>query len=86
MERYIPHEITSAEKQGFAAPDASWFKGESIDYVREMFHNGDARVYEFMDRSSTLDLVDDHLDGKKNRRLFIWSLMNLEHWCAKYLS
>ena len=21
-------------KQGFSAPDASWFKGESIDFVR----------------------------------------------------
>ncbi len=28
MSRYIPDQITSAEKQGFSAPDASWFKGE----------------------------------------------------------
>ncbi len=26
-----PRTSTSAEKQGFSAPDASWFKGESID-------------------------------------------------------
>ena len=34
MERYIPESITGGEKQGFSAPDASWFRGESIDYVR----------------------------------------------------
>src|SRR5579871_2937000 len=32
MERYVPQAITDREKQGFSAPDASWFKGESIDY------------------------------------------------------
>src|ERR1700730_7120936 len=35
MQRYIPREVTDREKQGFSAPDASWFRGESIGYVRE---------------------------------------------------
>ena len=34
MKRYIPEDITSAQKQGFSSPDASWFKGESIDFVK----------------------------------------------------
>jgi asparagine synthase (glutamine-hydrolysing) len=34
MARYIPEDITRAEKQGFSSPDASWFKGESIEFVR----------------------------------------------------
>src|SRR5262249_48636228 len=34
MAKYIPAQVISREKQGFSAPDASWFKGESIDYVR----------------------------------------------------
>ena len=34
MARHIPDEVADREKQGFSAPDASWFKGESIDYVR----------------------------------------------------
>ena len=29
-----PSEVTDGAKQGFSAPDASWFRGESIDYVR----------------------------------------------------
>ena len=33
-------DIAKAEKQGFSAPDASWFKGESIDFVREDVHGG----------------------------------------------
>jgi asparagine synthase (glutamine-hydrolysing) len=85
MERYIPSEVTEAEKQGFSAPDASWFRGESIDYVRRILYNKFARIYKFLDIVAVQSLIDDHLKGKQNRRLFIWSLLNFEHWCESYL-
>ena len=85
MNRYIPETITTAEKQGFSAPDASWFKGESIDYVRRTLYQGQPRVFEFLDRTSMLAMVDEHLEGKQNRRLLIWSLLNLEAWCREFL-
>ena len=85
MERYIPPEVTNGVKQGFSAPDASWFRGESIDYVRRMLFHERARIYEFLDRSSVMGLVDEHLQGRQNLRLFIWSLLNVEHWCNHYL-
>jgi asparagine synthase (glutamine-hydrolysing) len=85
MERYVPHEITDGEKHGFSAPDASWFKGESIEYVRRLLYNSNARIYNFMDRNAVQKLVDEHLEGKENRRLFIWSLLNFEWWCRHFL-
>ena len=39
MRQFLPAEITGAQKQGFSAPDASWFKGESIDFVRRSLLN-----------------------------------------------
>jgi asparagine synthase (glutamine-hydrolysing) len=85
MDRYVPARITQAEKQGFSAPDASWFKGESIEYVRRTLYQGQPRLWEFLDRRPVLSLVDEHLEGKQNRRLLIWSLLNLETWCRKFL-
>jgi len=85
MERYIPTEVTDRKKQGFSAPDASWFKGESIDYVRYKLFNERARLYEFLDRRVVQDLVNEHLEGRQNRRLLIWSLLSVEHWCEKFL-
>ena len=35
MSNYIPKDISQSVKQGFSSPDASWFKGESIDFVRK---------------------------------------------------
>ena len=85
MERHIPSVITDREKQGFSAPDASWFKGESIDYVRRELYYGNPHIYEFLDRDAVQRSVNEHLDGKHNRRLLIWSLLSLENWCKKFL-
>ena len=35
MRRYVPEQVTTQVKQGFSGPDASWFRGDSIDYVRQ---------------------------------------------------
>ncbi|MEQ8746012.1 asparagine synthase (glutamine-hydrolyzing) [Pyruvatibacter sp.] len=85
MARHIPQEVVEREKQGFSAPDASWFKGESIDYVRETIGSDDAHIWNYMDQSVTRELVQEHLDGRQNRRLLIWSLLNVEHFCRAYL-
>lgn len=78
MARHIPGNITQAAKQGFSSPDASWFRGESIDFVRRILIDNDALIYDVLDASSVRLLVTEHLEGHKNRRLLIWSLLNLE--------
>lgn len=86
MSRYIPDDITKAEKQGFSSPDASWFKGESIDFVRRKLLNGDARIYDVLDRRAVAPLIEQHMKGEQNRRLLIWSLLNLEAWMSDAIS
>ena len=85
MQRYIPDQITNAVKQGFSAPDASWFRGESIDYVTSKLCHRRAHIYEFLDADVVTRLVDEHISGKKNRRLLIWSLINFELWLERFL-
>jgi asparagine synthase (glutamine-hydrolysing) len=85
MARHIPNDITRAEKQGFSSPDASWFKGESIDFVRRSLLNGNARIYDVLDKQAVLPLIEQHLNGESNRRLLIWSLLNVEEWMKEAL-
>lgn len=80
MSNYIPENITKAAKQGFSSPDASWFKGESINFVRERLLDKRAPIYSFLDYDATTDLVGQHLRGEQNRRLLIWSLLNVNQW------
>jgi asparagine synthase (glutamine-hydrolysing) len=85
MRRYIPQEIADGEKQGFSAPDGSWFRGESVAYVRRELLDGHPRLYEYMDRNAIVALVEEHLSGKVNRRLLIWSLLSFEWWLKTFL-
>jgi asparagine synthase (glutamine-hydrolysing) len=84
MGRYVPADIIEAEKQGFSAPDASWFKGDSIEFVRRMLMGRDARIYSYLNADAVHALVAEHLDGRQNRRLLIWSLLNVEQWLATF--
>lgn len=85
MEGYVPEQITNGIKQGFSTPDASWFKGESIEYVKKKLYNDYSHIYDYLDRQAVQKLVNEHLDGKQNRRLLIWSLLNFECWLRKFI-
>ena len=85
MRKYIPDEIANSEKQGFSAPDASWFRGDSIDFVRRKLLEGDSPIYDLLDRTTVHKIVNRHLDGTENRRLFIWSLLNVDSWLKQTL-
>ena len=44
MGRHLPEAALTNAKQGFSGPDASWFRGESIDYVRRTLLVGRAHL------------------------------------------
>lgn len=85
MAELLPAEILTREKQGFSAPDASWFRGESVAYVRRLLLDRNAQIYDFLDRDATQRLINQHLSGAENRRLLIWSLLYFEEWCRHFL-
>ncbi len=31
------------------------------------------------------ELIDEHLRGRANHRLLIWSLLSVEQWCRTFL-
>ena len=80
MRNYVPQSITDGIKQGFSSPDASWFKGESIDFVKSKLFNKNAYIYDLLDRSFIQNLVNQHISGEQNRRLLVWSLINIEEY------
>ncbi|MCS6955743.1 MAG: asparagine synthase C-terminal domain-containing protein, partial [Candidatus Calescibacterium sp.] len=82
--RLIGSKISELKKQGFTAPDTSWFKGESIEFVKKKLLNPKARIYNLMSRKHVKDVLEEHFTGRKNRRLFIWSLLYLEYWLKIY--
>lgn len=78
--KYVPESYATGLKQGFSAPDASWFKGESNNYIKNILYDKRARIYEHIQPKMAQQLMDEHFSGKTNRRLLIWSLLCFEWW------
>jgi asparagine synthase (glutamine-hydrolysing) len=75
MSDIIPPSITDGQKKGFSSPDASWFREESAEFVRDQLFVGEDAYFD----TGTLELlVEEHLSGHQNRRLFIWSLLSFK--------
>lgn len=80
MEQYIPKEISNGAKQGFSAPDASWFRGESIDYVHSIISNPNSLIYDYLNKKSVECMFRKHVSGEENKRLLIWSIISFNEW------
>lgn len=78
LSKYMPKGVSSAVKQGFSSPDQSWFGKESKSYVFEIM----SKLETSRDLCVSIieSIINEHVEDKVNRRLFIWSLLNFSHW------
>ena len=86
MQDYIPEQILNRKKQGFSAPDESWYRGENAEYIKEILLHSDTLCTEFINEEYIIKIVNEHLNEGKNHRLLIWSFLNFEWWCRIFLN
>lgn len=82
MSRHIPESVTGRTKQGFSSPDASWFKGESIDFVRRQL-GATSPLFDILDAGAVSEVLESHFSGKQNRRLLVWGLLSIHEWLTQ---
>jgi asparagine synthase (glutamine-hydrolysing) len=80
MRGLVPDETISRRKQGFTPPDQTWYKGESLAYIRELILGSRAVNRGYFQPAGLEKLLDDHLNDRRNNRFLIWSLMCFEWW------
>lgn len=83
---FLPEQIINRKKQGFSAPDESWYRGENADYVKELLLNKKTVSSEFINPRYVEKIIDEHINKRINHRLLIWSFMNFEWWCRIFLN
>ena len=86
MSDFIPDEIINRKKQGFSAPDESWYRGENADYIKELLLDKKTVSSEYINQDYIEQIIEEHMSKKVNHRLLIWSFMNFEWWCKIFLN
>ena len=86
MMDFIPESIVNRKKQGFSAPDESWYRGENADYIKELLLNKKTVSSEFINPLYVEKIINEHMNDRVNHRLLIWSFMNFEWWCKIFLN
>ena len=85
MEGLLPPETRRRPKQGFSAPDGSWYRGENADYVQTFLLKGELAMADDIDADFVRKTVADHIAGRANNRLLIWSFLSFEQWCRTFV-
>ena len=71
----------------FGMVGSVWFFGMENWFRRTGGGMGlDGKIYNYLDKNTVQKLTNEHLSGKKNRRLFIWSLLNFKLWGELFLN
>jgi asparagine synthase (glutamine-hydrolysing) len=80
MRGLLPDEVLEKPKQGFSPPDESWYRGPTMDYIKDMLL--DPRTVErgYFQRPWIEQMLREHATGRVNHRLVIWSLLCFEWW------
>ena len=85
MKDILPERIVNRKKQGFSAPDESWYRGENATYVKELLLGKNIACHQFIQPAFIEKTIYEHCEKRINHRLLLWSLMNFEWWCRLFL-
>ncbi len=85
MKDILPEKIVNRKKQGFSAPDESWYRGENAAYVKNLLLGKNIACHEYIQPAFIEKTIYEHCEKRINHRLLIWSLMNFEWWCRLFL-
>ncbi|MBM3676816.1 MAG: asparagine synthase (glutamine-hydrolyzing) [Actinobacteria bacterium] len=80
MREVLPAEIIDKPKQGFSPPDESWYKGPTMQYIREVLLDPRTLARDWFREHAIRRVLDQHASGRRNHRLLIWSLLSFEWW------
>ena len=83
--QWLPKEITERRKVGFDSPVGQWFKGELKEFLLSFLSRENVKRSGLLDPDSVMALIGDHLSGRRDYSLQLWSLLALETWFRMYI-
>lgn len=85
VEGIIPHSIIYRKKMGFNAPMAEWLRSGFGQKVKEGVLNSKLINGGHFKKKYIEKLFDQHMSGKIDNSLYIWTLFNLTEWYRHWI-
>jgi asparagine synthase (glutamine-hydrolysing) len=70
---------------GFDSPVGQWFKGELREFLRTFLSRENVKRSGLLDPGGVSALVGEHLSGRSDHSLQLWTLVSLEAWYRMYV-
>jgi len=79
----LPPEIRNGTKKGFTPPLPYWIRDELRDFFHEIFTPERLRATGLLDVRYCRQLLEEHLQGKKDNNRQLWTVLALVCWMEK---
>jgi len=83
--RRLPVEVVDRPKVGFTVPLAPWFRGPLKSLLVETLLSPVSLGRGYYEEAVLRGLVEDHLEGRRDRSRELWTLLTLELWHRAYI-
>jgi len=85
LEPMLPKNILYRRKMGFGVPLVHWFKGDLVDYARDILLSSEARQRGYFNPAHLENILQTHQKRGRDMSAKIWALLFFEHWCLNWM-
>ncbi len=82
---WLPRRIVDRRKRGFDSPFGEWIKGDLRGFIETFLSADNLKQSGLLNPEQVGRLLGDHLAGRRNYSLQLWSIVALEAWYRMYI-
>ena len=75
LKNIIPYEFLYKKKQGFSAPDKTWYRKQLKSKILSKYLTKQNKIFDILNFDLIKKDIHKHFDSLSNQRLLIWSLI-----------
>lgn len=77
---YVPKNLVERPKMGFSVPLAGWLRNDLKEFAGDIFNSSSLDKFDFLNTKTVRKTWQEHLTGKYNWDLKLWSILVYLQW------